>query len=342
MVGCVTWNGKNNNEVNLMASDLANSLPQNKSSLADDGLPTPTIKIHSLEKLRIIEYLASLFSRATQKKWQCRVYIDLFSCAGRATISRQGKIVNTSALLALGIQPPFEKYIFCEKDSQFMSSLAARVNELHPGADIKFIPGDCNEKVEEIIKAIPQYSKSYHVLSFCLIDPFRASDFHFETIRKLSQFFIDFLVLIPDQMDIGRWWKKYLDPKNQIIENFLGNTEWREQWVIWSHEQKRAGRPGSFSIFALEQFIKQMESLEFKSLKPSSMKQVRQAGNRSPLYKLALFSKHELGLYLFDQTQKYTEPQMKFNFSPIKTGEDRAESNLRTKRKGKRIFSPCL
>lgn len=295
-----------------MPPDFPNSIGENDPSfLQDDGYETPLIKLHSPKKHRMIRLFAYLFSKATLKKWQCRVYIDLFSATGRAKLPDE-RIVNTSPLIALEVLPPFDKYIFCEKDPRSMEALKLRVKKLHPKADVNFVCGDCNQNIDEVIKGIPRFSQSYHVISFCLIDPFGASDFHFGTIRKLSQFRMDFLVLIPDTMDLGRWWKKYFEVGNQTIENFLAIPDWRDKWEIWRDEQVNRGRPGSSSLFIFSQFIKQMEGLGFRSLNPSDMEQVRQIGNRSPLYKLALFSKSDLALYLWDQTKKYTDPQMNF------------------------------
>jgi hypothetical protein len=72
-----------------------------------------------------------------------------------------------------------------------------------PAANVDFVPGDCNEKVGEILSAIPAHSKKHTVLSFCFVDPWDIG-IRFSTIERLSQRFVDFLVLLALYMDANR------------------------------------------------------------------------------------------------------------------------------------------
>lgn len=46
-----------------------------------DGLYTPTIKQHSLEKIRLHNRYAAIFASAMRAKWQQLGYIGLLTCA---------------------------------------------------------------------------------------------------------------------------------------------------------------------------------------------------------------------------------------------------------------------
>ena len=61
------------------------------------------------------------------------------------------------------------------------------------------------------------------VLSLCLVDPF---DFgiKFETLQRLSSFFIDFVVLLAIGMDANRNYDHYVDGHSTKIDEALGNT----------------------------------------------------------------------------------------------------------------------
>ena len=134
-----------------------------------------------------------------KSKWQCRVYIDLFSGAGRAKLRESGKIVDGSPLVALGIDDPFDRYIFCEENATNMDALSKRVTAHYPGMDTHFVHGDANYSVDKILSLIPQHSANFKVLAFCFVDPFKIDNLKFETLRRLSAKYMDFLVLHSDR-----------------------------------------------------------------------------------------------------------------------------------------------
>jgi three-Cys-motif partner protein len=133
--------------------------------LADDGLIAEEIGDWGQEKYRLLRLYAQLFSASMKKKWECRVYLDLFAGSGRSKIKGTNKIIAGSPFVALSVDPIFDKYIFCEKDSDKLSALGTRVSRDYPKANVKFQPGDANEHVDQILEKIPQYGKDYKVLS---------------------------------------------------------------------------------------------------------------------------------------------------------------------------------
>jgi hypothetical protein len=40
-----------------------------------------------------VEYYSSLFSTSMKKRWQCRIYLELFAGAGKARIRESGEVV---------------------------------------------------------------------------------------------------------------------------------------------------------------------------------------------------------------------------------------------------------
>lgn len=148
-----------------------------------------------LEKYRLVGHYADLFTSTMKTKWENLVYIDLFSSSGYATIETTGKIVKTSAMIALSVPNPFTKYIFCDENEKLIKALELRVKRDYPLLNTIFIHGNCNNKIQEILGHIPQYSKTNRVLSFCFVDPF-ALEIHFQTLKLLGKLKMDFLILI--------------------------------------------------------------------------------------------------------------------------------------------------
>jgi three-Cys-motif partner protein len=245
---------------------------------SDDGLMTPEVGPWSDIKYRLIYNYAEMFATGMKHKWDCRVYIDLFAGAGKAKIKNSKRIVYTSPLLALSVKDRFDRYLFCELDPDLMDALSQRVKRNHGNADVEFIQEDVNLKVDRIIQSIPKPSGRFKVLSFCLVDPFKLSSLDFATIKSLSTYYMDFLVLIACGMDAQRNEKKYLCDGNTVVECFLSNPFWRDDWsnAKWSRT--------SFPAFLVEAFSREMVKLKYKRIKLNETVLVRQPNNRAPLY----------------------------------------------------------
>jgi len=281
---------------------------KNQLQTLDDGLLTPEVGRWSNKKYSLIHNYAEMFATGMKHKWDCRVYIDLFAGAGKTKIKNSKRIVKASPLLALDVKDRFDRYIFCELDPDLINALSIRVKRKHGDADVKFIKGDINLKVDEVIQSIPKPSSSFKVLSFCVVDPFKLSSLNFATIKNLSDFYMDFLVLIACGMDAQRNEKKYLSEDNTVVECFLGNPLWRNDW-----SNTKCSRT-SFSAFLVDSFGREMVKLNYKSVDLTETVLVRQPDNRAPLYRLAFYSRSNRGKEFWNQARKYSDPQLQFDF----------------------------
>lgn len=210
-------------------------------------------------------------------------------------------------MLALKVKDPFDKYVFCENDDQALDALRLRVAKRFPTADVSYILGDCNEKVSDIGRSIPAFSSKKGALSFCFVDPYDLS-VKFSTMRKIAEYFVDFLVLLALHMDANRNLKHYLDHSNRKIDEFLGLPNWREKW---SEENSKRQ---TFPKFLAEAYAKQMKALGYLEVPFHSMKQVRSDVKNLPLYHLALFSRHELAYQYWSEVLRYGTSQGKLDF----------------------------
>ncbi len=268
----------------------------------NDGLPCPEVGSWAETKYCHLGLYDELFSKGMKNKWDKRVYIDLYAGAGYARVKDTGKILKGSPIIALTVTHPFDKYIFCEESKELLEALETRVAQLSPLAQASYIQGNCDEKIEQICKQIPRGSTNNTVLSLCLVDPF---DFgiKFETMRRLSSFRIDFVVLIAIGMDATRNYAHYVDGNSPKIDEALGNTEWRERW-------KAVGvRKSDFRPFLAKEFSLSMKSLGYLELPLDRMKLVRSHEKNLPLYYLALFSRHKTAFKFWDDVLKYSDPQ---------------------------------
>ncbi len=278
---------------------MAHELP----TLVDDGLITVEIGNWGEEKYRLLNLCAQMFQASMKNKWDCCVYIDLFAGSGPSRIKGTNRIVAGSPLVALSVDPPFDQYVFCEKDEDMLRALETRVARDYPHAIAYFQPGDVNEAVLKVLQKIPQHKKDYKVLSFCFIDPYNLRDLAFDTVDRLSTRFVDFMVLIATDMDAARNVVAYTLPQSKVVERFLGVSDWRSEWC----EEKRRGQ--SFSSYLMNRFSKQMEARRYLRVRIEETKLVRSTEKNLPLYRLALFTRHQVAQRLWEQSRKYGDPQ---------------------------------
>ncbi len=243
---------------------------------SDDGLYMPDVGEWAERKYALISYYAEMFSTSMKNKWDTRAYIDLFAGAGRARLRDSSRVVSTSATLALSVPDPFDRYVFCDIESDCIDALRSRVEVEHGDArSVDYLVGDSNELAADIVSRMQVLRRGGSLLSFCVVDPYNMSTLRFSTIAQLSALFADFLVLIPSYMDAHRNEGTYSEPGNTVVEEFLGDPRWREKWGSAS---------GEFGAFIVDQFGLAMKRLGFIYNGPGEEVIVHRPGTTGKLY----------------------------------------------------------
>ncbi len=222
--------------------------------------------------------------------------------AGYNRIKSTRKVIKGSAILALTVEDPFDKYILCEESAELLTSVRARVARLAPQTQAAYIQGSCDTQIERICREIPTGSATSRVLNLCLVDPF---DFgiKFETLRRLSNVFVDFVVLLAIGMDANRNYDHYVDGNSTKIDEALGNAEWRERW------KAEGVRRADLRRFLAAEFSRSMKALRYLEQPLDRMRLVRSDEKNLPLYYLALFSRHPTALRSWEEVLNYGDHQ---------------------------------
>jgi three-Cys-motif partner protein len=275
--------------------------------LLQDDLFCPEVGDWTEEKHSVVSLYAKLFSTGMKDKWNERVYIELYAGPGVARIKHTLRRIAGSPIRALTLEHPFDKYIFCERQPKEIEALENRVKRIAPQRNVAFVPGNCDDRVGDILAEIPAYSTSHKVLSLCFVDPFDIG-IKFKTLRKLSERYVDFLVLLALYMDANRNIENYAKEKAVKIDEFLGSRTWRERW-------KARQRQGiGFPQFLAEEFSTSMEVLGYNPQPFYKMKAITMPDRNVRLYRLALFSRHTLAYTFWDDVLKYSTSQTSFDF----------------------------
>jgi three-Cys-motif partner protein len=275
-------------------------------NLADDGLYLPRIKEHSLEKIRIHNYFVRIFATAMKTKWHHRAYVGLYSGAGRAMLEKTGEIVETSALSAVRLPDPFTKYIFVDQDPRCTSALEQRIGALNDPPDRQILTGDVNVLIPEIRRALPKYTGEQRLLSFCFVDPF-AADLRFDTLRALSAYRMDFLILLMLGLDARLNFKQYFeDESDNRIAELIDDPDWRADY------SERKDR--DVVRYILQRFDDAMVSLGYQSSNLEDSYPVRIPTKDVLIYSLVYYSKHPLGASFWKAARSAVGPQLGLDF----------------------------
>ena len=265
----------------------------------------PEVGDWSEEKYDLVACYAQLFTRAMRQRWDRLVYLDLFCGPGRSRVRGTDRIIEGPPLRALALDPGFDRFVFCDADESKIDALRERIEERYPDSDVRYYIEDTNAVAESFLNDIRRPASSRKVLAFCFLDPYRLKNLHFGTIETLAERLVDFLVLIPSGMDANRNVNHYVKSESAVIDLFLGDPDWRDQWKAAAHEGT------GFVEFLTGAFGQRMAELDYKFPEVTTTHLIRGGRKNLPLYRLAFFSRHPLGNKFWSECRRYSSDQRK-------------------------------
>lgn len=283
---------------------------------ASDGHNIRCVGRWAKDKYFYIGRYLDLFSTAMKNIWNL-YYIDLFAGCGKCRVRDSGEEIDGSALMSLNIRFPFTKYLFVDSNPEALDSLEKRIKSSGSLDRVKLLHGDCNERVEEIIKEIPQKGS----LCLAFIDP-TGLQIKFATIKQLTEERrIDLIITFPEGMAIKRNLEIFLNQGHSLLDDFMGDTSWREQYrkelvALHSFDRKRK---------FVELYREKLESIGYLEIKSANEVLIRSSARKLPLYYLLFASKHQLGHKFWSKIGEI-EPsgQQRFKFNNPNTSTNLA------------------
>jgi three-Cys-motif partner protein len=173
-------------------------------------------------------------------------YIDAFAGSGSRDVERQigGLFERTpigtvrerlegSARRAVGVRPPFDHYIFIEKDMARCNALA-QIKTENPNVDIQIIRGEANDVLRNLVKEQPWIRKdTTKSRGVVFLDPY-ALHVEWQTLQALaSTRVLDVWYLFPIRDTIRQLAHSFqgIGPKEPMLDRLLG-PEWRELYSL--------------------------------------------------------------------------------------------------------------
>lgn len=193
---------------------------------ARDGLLARAFRTWTREKLVYLQKYATAFMTAMapkrrQGRWDELVYLDLLAGPGRGIDADTGEEFDGSPLIALRVQPAFDRLFFGDLSSKNVAALRRRIPPERLSRVI-LEQGDCNVLVEEVIRQL-----SPRTLGLAFVDP-EGFEVQFTMFEELARRRIDVLFLFPSGIGIGRNLSVFAKQAISPLDGLWGGREWRD------------------------------------------------------------------------------------------------------------------
>ncbi len=180
-------------------------------------------------KLDIIQkygHAYSVIMNDPKRSFIHHAYIDAFAGSGTHVSKSTGNFISGSPVNALNVSPPFEEYVFIDKDSDTVRALREVVGSR---ADVQVYEGDSNDLLLKTVYPTMTFEKYRRAL--CLLDPY-GLDLRWEVIETAGrmntiEIFLNFPI-----MDMNR--NVLLSDASRMDEGqisrmnaFWGDDSWR-------------------------------------------------------------------------------------------------------------------
>ncbi len=188
---------------------------------SDDGFGITAAEPWFKQKVQIIqEYLTAFVSNLTGRVDEI-VFVDLFSGSGLYSLGAKREIFAGTPLMALALDLPIHRFVFCERDVEQFKALKIRVNKYYRGKNVILLDGKPDELIEKFKLYIPVSKGDFKVAVFCVCDPF-SLDMPFEMMEELSKLGFSFLIPFTFALNKRLDYRYYLKESREKIKKYLG------------------------------------------------------------------------------------------------------------------------
>jgi len=194
------------------------------SNFSSDDFTVTAVEPWFKVKVQVIQEYLQAFTMQIAGRVDEIVFIDLFAGSGFYSSGFQKQLIPMPSLQALGCDPPFSKFIFCEEEDEAAKALKIRVNKYFRGRNVVIFEDRPEELLDKFRLYVPPTKKNYKVAALCLIDPF-SIDFSFSLIEKLAAQGYSFLIPYTFQLNARTDYRFYLKEQGEKLRRFLGHNE---------------------------------------------------------------------------------------------------------------------
>lgn len=160
---------------------------------SDDGFAVTAAEPWIREKTSVIAQYLQSYTNLHAGKVNELIFIDLFAGNGLYSLGARNELFAAPPLLALSLDLPITRYIFCASSQEQLNILKIRVNKYFRGKNVLLLSGKPEELINSLSHYVPANQQGLKASVFCLADSF-SFDLNFEAVQKLSELQFNFLI----------------------------------------------------------------------------------------------------------------------------------------------------
>jgi three-Cys-motif partner protein len=200
------------------------SFTSSQQIFPDDGFSVTAAEPWIKAKTSIIQQYVSSFAGTLAGKVDDIVFIDLFAGNGMFSLGARSQLFAAPPLMALSLEVPITKFIFCEREEEQLRILKIRVNKHFKGKNVLLLNGKPKDVISKFTHYVPRSKGAYKVAVFCLCDSF-SFDLPFDTIMQLADQGFNFLIPFTFALNDRLNYKFYLKENREKLKTFLAGEE---------------------------------------------------------------------------------------------------------------------
>ncbi len=200
---------------------LKDNGPPHVTKIIDDGFAITTAEPWVRHKVELVRQYITAFVTALASQVDEVVIVDLYARNGLYCLGTRKDTFPGIPLMALQLDLPISKFVFCESDEELLRALKIRANKYFRSKNIVLLKGKPEELIDKIKMYVPESRKNHKVATLCIADAFGLEP-GLDTMRQLSEH--DFSFLVPLTFHLGKKINHqfYLNQDKDKIKHLLG------------------------------------------------------------------------------------------------------------------------
>lgn len=160
---------------------------------SDDGFAVTAAEPWIKEKTSVVAQYLQSYTKLHAGNVNELIFVDLFAGNGLYSLGARHELFAAPPLLALSLDLPITRYIFCASSQEQLNILKIRVNKYFRGKNVLLLQGKPEELVASLSHYVPSNQPGLKSSVFCLADSF-SFDLNFESVQKLANLQFNFLI----------------------------------------------------------------------------------------------------------------------------------------------------
>jgi len=228
----------------------------NKDLSETDGFHILNVDKWYFDKLGIIQSYIKAYHDRFDLRNKTKVLLYIGSGPGLVVDDTKEDPKKGTPLSILSSKQQFQRYVFCENNSDYANALKVRIGKSHPDKHTVIVEGDINQTIEKLPPYLPDRMGGSPTAILCIID-LQSFDLNYETLEILASMDVDFLLVNSFVHSEYYDYKFYLEEERETLNAFFGSA-----WARLA-ESSELISDTSFFLLVIKAYLEQIKHLGY-------------------------------------------------------------------------------